>query len=131
VRPLEPSDAGGICALDRRVTGEDRRLLLADSGWRGWVVDGPGQGKIRGYFLAELGEGTVAAEDAEAGTALMGVRLASTGVRPVVPAGNGAAHELLREAGFKVRSSAPRMVRGGTDPLDQRAIFNRIGGHVG
>jgi GNAT superfamily N-acetyltransferase len=132
VRPVEPSDAGGICALDRRVTGEDRRLLLADSGWRGWIVHDPGQGgKIRGYFLAKLGEGTVVAEDAEAGTTLMRVRLASTGVRPVLPAGNDAAHELLRQAGFNVQSSAARMVRGGADPLDQRAIFNRIGGHVG
>ena len=110
VRPLEPSDVPGICALDRRATGEDRRLLLAGGGWRGWVHEVAGRGGLRGYYLPDLGEGTIVAQDADAGAALMTVRLAMTDVRPVVPSGNDAANELLRKAGFAVQNSAARMV---------------------
>jgi len=131
VRPLDPLDVPQIHALDRRATGEDRRLLLASGGWRGWVHEGPGRGELRGYYLPDLSEGTIVAQDAEAGTALMKVRLATTGVRPVVPSGNDAANNLLRKAGFKVQSSAPRMVRQGDDPLVPGMVFNRVGGHAG
>jgi GNAT superfamily N-acetyltransferase len=131
VRRLEPSDVPGICALDRRATGEDRRLLLASGGWRGWVHDGPDRGELRGYYLSDLGEGTIVAQDADAGVALMAVRLATTDECPVVPAGNDAAHALLLRAGFEMQSSAARMVRGGDDLLVPGMVFNRVGGHAG
>jgi GNAT superfamily N-acetyltransferase len=131
VRPLEPPDVPAILALDRRATGEDRRQLLASGGWRGWIHEGPDRGELRGYYLPDLGEGTIVAQDADAGAALMAVRLATTGTRPVVPAGNVVAHDVLLKAGFKVQSSAPRMVRHGDDPLVPGMIFNRVGGHAG
>lgn len=131
VRPLEPRDVPDILALDRRATGEDRHLLLAGSGWRGWIHDGPDGRGIGGFYLPDLGEGMIIAQDSDAGVALMAVRLATTGTRPVVPAENAAAHDYLLGAGFKVQHSAPRMVRQGDDTLVPGMIFNRVGGHVG
>jgi ribosomal protein S18 acetylase RimI-like enzyme len=131
VRALDPLDAADVFELDRRATGEDRRLLLARARQRGWVCAGPGKGELRGYYLPDLGEGTIMARDAEAGAALMAVRLATTDVRPVVPAGNDAANEFLRASGFELQSSAARMVRHGDDPMVPSMVFNRVGGHLG
>jgi len=131
IRPLEPADAEEILSLDQRATGEDREILLSQYGNSGWVYTGSEGKEIRGYLLSKLGEGTIVAQDVEAGTALMKLRLARLETGPVVPEGNRAANRFLLDSGFKFKSSAARMVRIGDDPLNQGMIFNRIGGHLG
>ena len=85
LRPLVASDAKAVLELDRCATGEDRRDLLASSRWRGWACVDSGRQQIRGFFLPNLGQGTIVARDAEAGIVLMAVRQSTTDVRPVIP----------------------------------------------
>jgi len=131
IRQLKPADVPEIFTLDRRASGEDRSTLVARYINSGWVYAGSERGKVRGFFLPKLGEGTIVAQDAEAGSALMKLRLAKTKTAPVLPAGNSAANRFLIDSGLKTRSSAVRMVRNGDDPLDHDMVFNRIGGHLG
>jgi GNAT superfamily N-acetyltransferase len=131
IRVLEPGDFPQLLKLDRLASGEDRSAVLSSHGTTGWVYTGSGGKAIRGFFLPNLGEGTIVAQDAEAGTALMGLRLAKAETAPVLPAGNRAANSFLRDSGLKIKRSATRMVRNGDDPLKQDMVFNRIGGHLG
>jgi GNAT superfamily N-acetyltransferase len=131
IRRLNPADAAEILAIDQHATGEDRSTMLSLYGDTGWVyIDSDGK-TIRGCLLPNLGEGAIVAENEEAGTALMELRLATLETAPVLPAGNQAAKGFLGDLGINLKRTATRMVRNGNDPLDQRMIFNRIGGHIG
>jgi GNAT superfamily N-acetyltransferase len=131
VRSLEPADFPEILSLDRRASGEDRGALLSRYSDRGWVCMDSQRRRVCGYFLPDLGEGTIVAQDIEAGRDLMKLRLAKVGTAPVLPAGNHAANAFLRDVGIKFKSSAARLVRNGDDPFNQRMVFNRVGGHLG
>ncbi len=131
VRSSGPADTAEILAMDQRASGEDRSALLSSYVGSGWVYAGPEASEIRGYFLPDLGEGIIVAQDVEAGTALQRLRLATVETAPVLPSGNHAANELLLGSGLKPEHSAARMVRNGDDPLDQNMVFNRVGGHLG
>jgi GNAT superfamily N-acetyltransferase len=131
IRPLNPNDAPGILALDQRATGEDRGSLVLTQSTKGWVYVASNRKYVRGYFLPYLGDGIIVAEDEEAGTALMKLRMATLETGAVLPAGNKAGNRLLSELNIELKSSATRMVRQGDDPLNQEMVFNRIGGHVG
>lgn len=131
VRQLKPTDIPEIMSLDREASGEDRASLLAAYTDNGLVYPGTGGERIHGYYMPDLAEGLVVAVDMEAGRALMKHRLARSDAAPVLPAGNHAANRWLKDAGFTVKSSVARMVRGGDDPLKPDMLFNRIGGHLG
>jgi len=130
-RPLTPADHDALLALDRRATGEDPRPMIAAYWRRGWVVDDPDGGRVLGYCLPDLGEGTVVAETNAAGIELLRLRLALNAKKVVVPAGNEAALAFLAGQGSQQESTAARMVRNGPDPVDQSLIFSRVGGHFG
>jgi len=129
VQRMEPADIPEILDLDREASGEDRQSLLSSS-FKNALVH-RGGGSVRGYYLPNLGEGLVVARDAEAGQALMHSRMADTDTAPVLPDGNHAAHQWLKDTGLAVKSTAARMVRNGKDGLRQDLLFNRIGGHLG
>lgn len=131
VRRVEPADIPEILALDAETSGEDRRNSLAAHTADGLVYPGTGGGRLRGYYLPSLSEGLVVARDAEAGQALMRLRLSRAEAAPVLPAGNRVANRWLGEMGLGVKHTAARMVRNGADPLKPDMLFNRIGGHLG
>ena len=131
IRVLEPVDFPQLLRLDQRASGEDRSAVLSRYGSSGWVYTGSEGKVIRGFFLPNLGEGTIVAQDTEAGTALMKLRLEKAQTAPVLPAGNLAANSVLSGSGLKIKRSATRMVRNGDDPLKQDMVFNRTGGHLG
>lgn len=131
LRPLVSNDLPEILALDREASGEDRGNLFPGHTTNGLVYTGAGDNDIRGFYLPELGEGLVVARDAEAGQVLMQSRLAEANAAPVLPAGNQAAQQWLKNMGAKLKNSTARMVRNGADPLKPKMLFNRIGGHLG
>ena len=129
VRKVKPSDIPAIMALDCEVSGEDRETLLSRHANNSLVYSG--SGGVRGFYLPDLGEGLIVAQDAEAGRSLMQHRLARAEAAPVLPAENHAANQFLEDMGLAVKQSAARMVRNGADSLKQDMLFNRIGGHLG
>jgi hypothetical protein len=131
VRELSPDDRRAIHELDGLATGEDRSALLDSIELRGWVYENEEGGGISGVYLPDLGEGTVLATDIRGGIRLMKLRCRVGSKAPVLPTGNSAANECLKNWGFQLRNTAHRMVRNGEDPLNQEMIFNRIGGNLG
>jgi GNAT superfamily N-acetyltransferase len=127
-RPVEPADLKTILELDRKASGEGRSTLLKGHIDGGIVID---DGDLRGFYLPAMDEGLVVAGDAEAGLALMQLRMATSDKSVVLPAGNEMANAYLLDQGLVVRRRLARMVRNGADPLNQQMLFNRIGGHVG
>ncbi len=130
-RPIQPADIPELMLLDRNASGEDRWGLLSGHTSNAMIYRGNSGGGIRGYYLPGLGEGHIVARDAEAGQALMKLRLAEAEAAPVLPAANLEANRCLTDLGLGVKSSAARMVRNGADPLKPEMLFNRIGGHLG
>ena len=131
VRPLKSKDVSDMLSLDQRATGEDRSEILSRHCDAGWVCVDSDRKKVRGFYLPNLGEGNIVAQDIEAGKNLMRLRMAKTETAPVLPAGNHVANAFLLDMRLELKSSATRMVRNGDDPLNQGMVFNRIGGHLG
>lgn len=131
VRRMEPADVPRVMKMDASASGEDRRSLLSAYVNNGFVYTGTGGKGLSGFYLPDLGEGLIVAQDAEAGQALMELRLAGAEAPPVLPAANLAANRFLSGLGLGVKSTAARMVRNGADPLQPDMLFNRVGGHLG
>lgn len=88
------------------------------------------KGKILGYYLKNLGEGLIMAQDRDAGIELMKLRTTYQD-RFVLPAGNRFAVEFLLQNGFRVVDQATRMFYGEGLNWSPFKLFNRIAGNLG
>jgi predicted N-acetyltransferase YhbS len=126
IRAGRAADLEAVLAIDRAATGEDRRRLLAALWPTGGLV-AAGDGRPLGYHLASpwRSGGATVATDPRSGLALLdAVRAdAADEVALAVPAGNGAAVEALRAAGFAERFRTVRMRRGPRVAWDPAALF--------
>jgi ribosomal protein S18 acetylase RimI-like enzyme len=120
------ADLAAVLALDLAATGEDRRRLLTALWPAGGLVAAAG-GRPVGYHLASPwrpGGATIAADQAAGLALLEAVRVApGDEVAVSVPAGNAAALESLRSAGFAERFRTVRMYRGPRVAWDPGAVF--------
>jgi len=122
VRPYTGAHLDAIVALDRRVTGADRRKLLCHM-----LQERPQDAhvaverrEVAGYVAARPGEralqiGPCVARTASAGRHLLAAALGRSAARPVcvdIPAANRAAGALARAAGLSVQRGFVRMFRG-------------------
>lgn len=126
-RPL-PGEIDAVLALDQRISGEDRRAVLADQ-LEGSYVYRRGGG-IAGYYLPEFYEGPVIADDPEAGIELMKLRYAWA-CKGVLPAENREGIDFLESRGFKKTLRLTRMVLGRGFPWRPQGLFGRISGNLG
>ena len=130
-RPLPAAtqaDLEAILAVDRDVSGEDRRMLLVDQVGNMTVYrDGRG---IGGFYCPGLGEGLIVALDPEAGAVLLASHI-QTSNRVALPALNAEGARMLREAGFTEVRRSTRMVLGNPFRWRPECIYSRIGGHLG
>jgi GNAT superfamily N-acetyltransferase len=126
VRPGRADDLGAVLALDRAVTGEDRRRLLTALWPAGGLVAGGG-GEPFGYHLASpwRSGGATIAGDPQTGLALLDAVRAGDGdeVSISLPAANTAAVQALQAAGFRERDRTVRMHRGPHVPWRPAAMF--------
>ncbi len=117
-----------IFALDKKITGEDRRILfinhIADS-----LLFVKGN-KVLGFYLPGLGEGPIIADEIGAGIELMRFKYAEID-KAVLPAENIQGTEFLIENGFKDVSKGYRMILGEDIHWHPEKIFSRIGGNFG
>jgi predicted GNAT family acetyltransferase len=118
----------GILELDRILSGEVRGCLLAPK------MDGAyvhlSKGRVDGYYLPDLGEGLVMADNERSGLDLLRLKLSRSN-RNVLPAGNLPGMNLMLENGFKETKRATRMVRGQRFPWQPDKMFGRIAGNLG
>lgn len=137
VRPWRPADLDEMAAMDARVTGEDRRHLLAAFATpeAARVVIGPGE-VLRGFVVrATWGGGATIAPDPDDAAAILEARRRGAGrgrrVRAGVVADHAAGHARLVATGWTEAWRAPRMIRGTDLTWQPDAIWGQFNHAVG
>lgn len=130
IQALKQADVENIFRLDRIITGEDRRNMLAHFLRDGMVYKNDLQ-EIRGFFLPHFGEGMIIAADEDAGLALLKQKHSRGECKTVLPETNKSGAEFLLAHRFTQFSRAPRMILGEPVTWKPECIFSRAGGHYG
>ncbi len=131
VRRAGPADWAALFALDRTITGEDRRQFLERFLGDAWVHQPSGSAAIEGFYLPGLGTGPVLAANDQAGLALLSFKLGQGCQSVVIPEGNPAALVHLLENGFVEKTRAPRMVLGKELDWQPAKVYSRGAGYCG
>ncbi len=126
IRPLQSSDWDDVMALDKKITGEIREPMLALYPFQGWGYFDAG--KSIGYYLSEIGEGNIIAQEEYAGLALLALKHSLKACKTVLPASNRAGIDYLVGNGLKETGQVARMVLGEMTAWKPEAIYSRIGG---
>ena len=128
VIPLKENHRTMIYGLDRLISGEKRELLLKDylSNASVYVENR----KMVGYYLPDLREGLIYADNDEAGLELMKLKYAKVD-KAVLPSDNIAGIDFLQQNGFTETRKGTRMILGKELQWNPKKIFGRIGGNLG
>jgi len=127
--PFREEHRDMIYTMDRKISGEDRRILLDEymSVTKVYVNNN----KVEGYYIPRLKQGPIYAEIREAGLALMQLKYADTDIA-VIPQENNFALEYLIQNGFTdAGRKATRMIYGDDIDWEPDKIYGRIGGNLG
>jgi GNAT superfamily N-acetyltransferase len=128
LRRIADSDMTEILRIDQEVTGEDRRALYAEVSPETLVcLDAD---TISGFYRPDLGEGFVAALNADAGRRLFAARIAGSS-RVALPVENTDGIDQAGRAGFSEKRRSVRMVLGPPFGWRPECIYSRIGGNLG
>lgn len=130
IRPCRPDDYDKICRIDYSITAEDRRSFLARFLATGWVHESS-RDEIDGFFLPEMGQGAILAENDEAGLGLISHKMKSGGKLIVLPKQNKSALTYLSIHGYQEVIRAPRMVLGPDLNWQPANIYSRGSGYSG
>jgi GNAT superfamily N-acetyltransferase len=125
---LANTNIDDLLNLDKEISGEDRKRLLTDNLEGCHVYQS--NGKNIGYYLPELGEGLIIADNMEAGIELMRFKYAASD-KGVLPVENREGIAFFKENGFVETRKAKRMILGKAFPWRPSNIFSRIGGNFG
>ncbi len=129
IYPYEKSMDRAIFQLDREISGEDRRPILAECLGSSLVY--LTENALEGIFMPDLGEGLIIARTPEAGLELMKVKYAKAD-SAVLPEQNQAGRDFLEQNGFTITAKKrTRMILGKDINWIPENIFSRIGGNYG
>ena len=117
IRPILPSDLDAIAALDRQVSGEDRRPLIEAYSGNGWLIEDPGVTGLRGFLLpTHRGNAALIAPRGEDALCLADLHrhlIPKDGrAWAGLPTENELGRRFLAARGWTEWRSFPRMVRG-------------------
>ncbi len=128
VRNYEMADRADILSMDREISGEERSRILDDRLAGSYVYEE--NGAVVGFYLPDLGEGLILANNVEAGIALMEVRLSHVKTA-VLPVDNRDGIQFFTDADFRETRRATRMVLGDRYSWKPDCMYNRIAGNLG
>lgn len=129
IQPFTEQYREAAYALDRMVSGEDRRGVMAE-----FLADAfiyvRSNGVLEGVYLPTWSDGPIIASNDEAGLELIRLRAV---VRPVaiLPIGNAAGIKCLQEIGYGMYRTSRRMVLGPRRVWQPERLYNRISGALG
>lgn len=116
-------------ALDRLVSGEDRRGVMAE-----FLTDASVyidlNGDLQGVYLPTWSDGPIIAATDAAGFALMQIRSAARPVA-ILPVGNAEGLKYLQENGYNMYKTSRRMILGPPRVWHPEHLYNRISGALG
>jgi len=129
IQPFTEHLRDAAYALDRLVSGEDRRGVMA-----GFLADAlvylGRNGDLQGVYLPTWSDGPIIAATDDAGFALMQVRIATRPVA-ILPVGNTAGLKHLQENGYNMYKTSRRMILGPHRIWHPERLYNRISGALG
>jgi N-acetylglutamate synthase-like GNAT family acetyltransferase len=117
-----------IYKLDKKISGENREMLLKDflESSRLYVKNG----KVVGYYMPNLKEGLIFADTNEAGLELMKLKYSKTD-KAALPVNNIEGLEFLKQNGFVETTQWTRMVFGKDLNWNPQKMYSRMGGNFG
>jgi len=129
VVPFTKEYYGDVISLDRRVSGEDREALISMFLERGLIYSE--RHKLTGFYLPDLGEGLIFADNPKAGTELMKIKYSGVD-KAVLPSGNPDAIDFLKRNGFSESdTTGKRMLLGREVDWKPGCFYGRTGGNFG
>lgn len=126
--PYQPAFKAAIASIDKITTGEARMMHLESFLETGAVYKT--QDQVQGFYLPDLGEGLIVANNTAAGIELLKLHLQKTD-RVVFPKENLNARDFLYQNGFKEYDVVKRMRIGHSRPLQLEHIYSRVSGSIG
>lgn len=129
IRPICGEDLDELFTMDLAVTGEDRRFMLEGHVDTGYVIRHAGT--IRGFYLPDMGNGMIIANDPGAGLDLLRLKHSSGDRSSVFPEENRAASKLLLSCGFTEYDRSARMCLGKKYSWKPEGVYCRIAGYIG
>jgi hypothetical protein len=127
--PYEDSFESKIYELDKKISGENRRSLLADYLENTLVYIQ--NSSVLGFYMPDLGEGLILAGTTEAGLELMKIKYLKVD-KAVLPGQNHVGTDFLKQNGFTFSDTkGTRMILGEDIEWKPTEIFSRIGGNYG
>jgi len=118
-----------IINLDKLISGEDRESLIRI--YLDNCLVYLNDSKINGFYLPDLGEGLLFANNPEAGMELMKVKY-SKADKAVLPSENFTGIDFLKQNGFEeLGTKGKRMILGKDISWKPDCIYSRIGGNYG
>jgi len=125
---FEKKHRHAILEMDKRVSGENRERLIY-----GFLDNSKvfiENNKVLGFYLPDLGEGLIEAENKNVGIELM--KFKYDGIhKAVLPIENTPGIDFLKEDGFTETSRGKRMILGLYIPWQPEKLYSRIGGDLG
>ncbi|MGV3604482.1 MAG: GNAT family N-acetyltransferase [Dyadobacter fermentans] len=129
IRPFSENFREAAYAIDRFVSGEDRRGVMGDFLADSFVYVNANE-ELKGIYLPSWSDGPVIAANDTGGYALMQMRIAARPVA-IMPLGNAAALKWLQEHGYHMYKTSRRMVNGPHRTWYPEHLYNRISGALG
>lgn len=128
VIPFEEKYRTAIYELDKKISGENREMLLKN--YLDTSMLYIENKNVVGYYLPDLKEGLIFADTNEAGLELMKLKY-STVDKAVIPIENVRGLEFLKQKGFIETSKGTRMLFGKYLNSNFSKMYSRIGGNFG
>jgi GNAT superfamily N-acetyltransferase len=127
--PYENNLESKIYEIDERISGENRKSLLADYIENTLVYCK--DNSVTGFYMPGLGEGIILADTKEAGIELMKIKYSKVD-KAVLPVENHIGTDFLTQNGFTLSDiRGTRMILGNEIAWMAKKIFSRIGGNYG
>lgn len=129
IRPFSENFREASYTIDRFVSGEDRRGVMAEFLADSFIYVNA-NGDLQGIYLPTWSDGPIIAVGDDAGLALMQYRSLTKPVA-ILPTGNSAGLKSLDELGYSMYKTSRRMILGPTRVWHPERLYNRISGALG
>jgi ribosomal protein S18 acetylase RimI-like enzyme len=131
INQMSSEDLTDIFRLDRLITGENRSELIARFCQTGWLYRDTKTASMAGFYLPDLGNGLIIADNDTAGLALLRFSIQTQAKTTVVPEENSSARHFLLERDYREVQALPRMILGEEVVWKPQNIYSRGSGYCG
>jgi len=129
IRPISVNDYEAVFELDKKITGENRRVFLQQFVSQGYIYEK--EGVLFGFFIPNIGSGPIYTLDEEAGISLLKFKHGKESCASVVPKANKDALMFFRYNRFEHFGEAVRMYHGKDVQWEPQNVYSRMFAYSG